>query len=198
MRLARRTGELRAPATGETDRVVTIRTEFRTCGGAAGRCGRGGVMTDLLEERSRGKAYGEDLRRRAVVAVLERGMTLQAASRQFDVSWRSIASWIKRYRERGDLRPDPRGGDLQSWRIEAERGADRAPAGTAAVAQHPRDPRQAGRRGPRVRNLHRAALPETPRPRTRTPPCSPRDPVRRQTPGRAAQVTADCARGAGG
>ena len=78
-------------------------------------------MTDLLEERSRGKAYGEDLRRRAVVAVLERGMTLQAASRQFDVSWRSIASWIKRYRERGDLRPDARGGDLQSWRIEAER-----------------------------------------------------------------------------
>ena len=78
-------------------------------------------MTDLLAERNRGRALGEDLRRRAVAAVLDDGMTKAAAGRRFGVHPKSIARWVKRYRERGDLRPDPRGGDLQSWRIEAER-----------------------------------------------------------------------------
>ena len=78
-------------------------------------------MTDLLAERSRGRAFGEDLRRRAVAAVLDDGLTKAAAGRRFGVHPQSIARWVKRYRERGDLRPDPRGGDLQSWRIEAER-----------------------------------------------------------------------------
>ena len=74
-----------------------------------------------MKAQSRGRAYGEDLRRRAVAAVLEEGMSLAAAGRQFGVHWRSVACWVRRYRERGDLRPDARGGDRQSWRIEAER-----------------------------------------------------------------------------
>ena len=78
-------------------------------------------MTESMKRRSRGKAYGEDLRRRAAAAVLEEGMSLAAAGRQFDVHWRSVARWVRRYREHGDLRPEPKGGDRRSWRIEAER-----------------------------------------------------------------------------
>ncbi len=78
-------------------------------------------MTDLLAGRSRGRAFGEDLRRRAVAAVLDEGMTRVAAGRRFGVHPKSIARWVERYRERGHVRPDARGGDLQSWRIEAER-----------------------------------------------------------------------------
>ena len=78
-------------------------------------------MTESMKRQSRGRAYGEDLRRRAAAAVLEEGMSLAAAGRQFDVNWRSVSRWVKRYRERGHLRPDPKGGDLRSWRIEAER-----------------------------------------------------------------------------
>ncbi len=78
-------------------------------------------MTESMKAQSQGRAYGEDLRRRAVAAVLEEGMSLAAAGRQFGVHWRSVARWVRRYRDRGDLRPDARGGDLRSWRIEAER-----------------------------------------------------------------------------
>ena len=79
-------------------------------------------MTDARKAYLRGKAYGEDLRRLAVTAVLEKGMSLAAAGRQFDVSRSSVTRWVARWRERGgDLRADARGGDLQSWRIEAER-----------------------------------------------------------------------------
>ena len=78
-------------------------------------------MTDLLAGRSQGLAFGEDLRRRAVAAVLDEGMTRAAAGRRFGVHPQNISRWVKRYRERGHLRPDPRGGDSRSWRIEAER-----------------------------------------------------------------------------
>ena len=78
-------------------------------------------MTDLLAERSRGQAFGEDLRRRAVAAVLDEGMTMAAAGRRFGIDPKNIARWVKRYRKRGHVRADARGGDLQSWRIEAER-----------------------------------------------------------------------------
>ena len=78
-------------------------------------------MTDTREAYLRGRAYDEDLRRLVVTAVLEKGMSQAAAGRQFDVSRSSIARWVERWRERGDLRADARGGDLQSWRIEAER-----------------------------------------------------------------------------
>ncbi len=73
------------------------------------------------EAYPRRRAYGEDLRRLAVTAVLEEGMSLAAAGRRFGVSDMSVASWVKRWHERGHLRPDAKGGDRKSWRIEAER-----------------------------------------------------------------------------
>ena len=78
-------------------------------------------MTESMKRRPRGKAYDEDLRRRAVAAVLEEGMSQAAAGRLFHVHRLSVGRWVSRYRERGHLRPDPKGGDLRSWRIEAER-----------------------------------------------------------------------------
>ena len=78
-------------------------------------------MTDTLAERRRGRAVGEDLRRRAVAAVVEKGMSARAAGRLYDVGGDSVALWVRRFRERGQLRADRQGGDRRSWRIEAER-----------------------------------------------------------------------------
>ena len=78
-------------------------------------------MTDILAERRRGRAVGEDLRRRAVAAVVEKGMSARAAGRLYDVGGDSVALWVRRFRERGQLRADRQGGDRRSWRIEAER-----------------------------------------------------------------------------
>ena len=76
-------------------------------------------MTDLLTERRRGKPAGEELRRRAVAAVLEKGMSGHAAAQHFEVSDRSVWRWVRRYRERGHLRDGPRPG--RPSRIEPER-----------------------------------------------------------------------------
>ena len=76
-------------------------------------------MTEGLMERGRGATVGEDLRRRAVAAVLERGMSARAAARHFEVSHTAVARWIKRYRQRGHLRPDRSPG--RPSRTEAER-----------------------------------------------------------------------------
>ena len=76
-------------------------------------------MTDMLTERRPGKSVGEELRRRAVAAVLEKGMTGRAAALLFEVSEPSIWRWIKRYRERGHLRDAPKSG--RPSRTEPER-----------------------------------------------------------------------------
>ncbi len=55
---------------------------------------------NMTEAYPRRRAYGEDLRRLAVMAVLEEGMSLAAAGRRFGVSGVSVASWVKRWRER--------------------------------------------------------------------------------------------------
>ena len=67
-------------------------------------------MSATLTERRRGSPVGEDLRRRAVAAVLERGMSAGAAARHFEVSRMSVWRWVERYRQRGHLRADPRPG----------------------------------------------------------------------------------------
>ena len=77
-------------------------------------------MKDMTVVRRRGHAVGEHLRRRAVAAVLERGMTLRAAARLYEVSDSSICVWVQRFRERGHVRPDRQGGGGVS-RIEPER-----------------------------------------------------------------------------
>ena len=71
-------------------------------------------------ERRQGCAIGEHLRRRAVAAVLEKGMSMRAAARLYEVSESSVYLWVQRFRERGHVRPDRQGGGGVS-RIEPER-----------------------------------------------------------------------------
>ena len=67
-------------------------------------------MTDGLGGRRPGKAVGEDLRRRAVAAVLERGMSYRKAAQKFEVSETSVLRWVRRFRARGDVRAYRQGG----------------------------------------------------------------------------------------
>ena len=78
-------------------------------------------MTNELTERKRGRPAGEGLRRRAVAAVLEKGMSGHAAARQFEVSETSVRRWIARYLERGHMRDDPRPGRPSVTEPERER-----------------------------------------------------------------------------
>ncbi len=64
------------------------------------------TTTDGLARPPRGKAAGEDLRRRAVAAVLEEGMTYKAAGKRFGVGSTSIFRWAARFRARGHVRAD--------------------------------------------------------------------------------------------
>ncbi len=77
------------------------------------------AMTGGMAGPRPGKAVGEDLRRRAVAAVLERGMSFEAAGRQFEVAASSVFRWVRRFREQGNFKPGrPRG---RPSRIEPER-----------------------------------------------------------------------------
>ena len=58
----------------------------------------------------KGKAVSEDLRRRAVAAVLDDGMPVRGAARKFDVSAGSVHRWLGRFRARGHVRADRDGG----------------------------------------------------------------------------------------
>ena len=75
---------------------------------------------DILEVSRRGHAIGMELRRRAVAAVLEEGMSTRAAAARFGLNSSSVSRWVKRFRERGHVRPDARGGGRRS-QVEAER-----------------------------------------------------------------------------
>ncbi len=59
--------------------------------------------TDGLAGPKPGRAVGEDLRRRAVAAVVKRGMSFEAAARQFEVGASSVFRWVRRFREQGDF-----------------------------------------------------------------------------------------------
>ncbi|MYE02638.1 MAG: transposase [Alphaproteobacteria bacterium] len=72
-----------------------------------------------LGKQPRGRPVSEDLRGRAVAAVLEGGMSAAAAARHFGLGERTVRGWVKRFRERGHVRPDPMGGSIS--RIEPER-----------------------------------------------------------------------------
>ena len=76
-------------------------------------------MADELAGPRPGKAVGEDLRRRAVAAVLERGMSYREAGLKFEVGPVSVYRWVQRFLERGHVRADPR--RRPPSRIERER-----------------------------------------------------------------------------
>ena len=69
--------------------------------------------------RRRGGPVGEELRSLAVAAVVEDGMSVSAAARRFGLSRDSVGSWVKRFRERGHVRPERMGGSAS--RIEPHR-----------------------------------------------------------------------------
>ena len=77
-----------------------------------------GRMGALGKQRP-GCPVSEDLRGRAVAAVLEGGMSAAAAARHFGLGATTVRKWVRRFRERGHVRPDPMGGSVS--RIEPER-----------------------------------------------------------------------------
>ncbi len=74
---------------------------------------------DAPEKSGQGRAVGMALRSRAVAAVLEEGMSARAAAARFGLAERSVRRWVGRFRERGHVRADARGGSTS--RVEAER-----------------------------------------------------------------------------
>jgi transposase len=66
-------------------------------------------------------ALSDDLRERVVKAVVEEGMSRNAAAKRFGVSIPSAVRWVKRFETTGEMSPAPSGGDQRSKRIEAHR-----------------------------------------------------------------------------
>jgi transposase len=68
-----------------------------------------------------GKSLSDDLRVRVVEAV-EAGASRRQAAARFGVSVSSAIRWVRRWRDRGEVRAKPQGGDRRSGRIEAQAG----------------------------------------------------------------------------
>lgn len=66
-----------------------------------------------------GKSLSDDLRVRVVEAVAA-GSSRRAAAARFGVGVSSAIRWVQAWRERGDVRAKPQGGDRRSDRIEAQ------------------------------------------------------------------------------
>ena len=66
------------------------------------------------------KSLSVDFRRRVVDAI-EAGASCRSAAARFGVSVSSAIRWVARDRERGNLEPDKRGGNMRSHRIDAHR-----------------------------------------------------------------------------
>ncbi len=75
-------------------------------------------------------ALSGDLRTRVVEAVIENGLSRNAAAERFGVSVASAVRWVKRFETTGEISPARTGGDRRSDRIEAHRGASRLSAGS--------------------------------------------------------------------
>jgi transposase len=71
--------------------------------------------------RRRVMALSDDLRKRVVDAVLEGGMSRNAAAKRFGVGIASAIRWVWRFQSTGEISPAPTGGDRRSNRIEAHR-----------------------------------------------------------------------------
>ena len=68
-----------------------------------------------------GKSLSDDLRVRVVEAV-EAGTSRRQASARFGVSVSRAFRWVRRWRDQGEGRARPQGGDRRSGRIEAQAG----------------------------------------------------------------------------
>ena len=66
-------------------------------------------------------ALSDDLRKRVMEAVVEGGLSRNAAAKRFDVSIASAVRQVKRCETTGEISPAPSGGDHRSRRIEAHR-----------------------------------------------------------------------------
>ena len=64
-------------------------------------------------------ALSDDLRKRVVDAVVEGGMSRNAAAKRFGVSIASAVRWVCRFNVTGEIYPAPTDGDHRSHRIEA-------------------------------------------------------------------------------
>lgn len=65
-------------------------------------------------------ALSDDLRKRVVEAVIQGGLSRNAAAKRFKVSIASAVRWVKRYETTGKISPAPSGGDRRSGRVEAQ------------------------------------------------------------------------------
>jgi transposase len=61
----------------------------------------------------------DDLRERVVGAVVEGGMSRNAAAKRVGVSIASAVRWVARFKAKGESSPAPMGGDRRSGRVEA-------------------------------------------------------------------------------
>ena len=66
-------------------------------------------------------ALSDDLRERVVEAVVQGGMSRNAAAKRFGVSIASAVRWLQRFGASGEISPAATGGDRRSGRIEAHR-----------------------------------------------------------------------------
>ena len=66
-------------------------------------------------------ALSDDLRERVVAAVVEAGLSRNAAAKRFGVSIASAVRWVARFQTTGGISPAPTGGDRRSHRVEAHR-----------------------------------------------------------------------------
>ncbi len=66
-------------------------------------------------------ALSNDLRERVVEAVVQGGLSRNAAAKRFKVSIASAVRWVKRYETTGKISASPSGGDRRSGRVEAQR-----------------------------------------------------------------------------
>jgi transposase len=81
---------------------------------------------DLLHDIRRAKeaaamALSDDLRERVVSAVVEEGMSRNAAAKRFGVGIASAVRWVARFEATGQVSASPMGGDRRSQRIETHR-----------------------------------------------------------------------------
>ena len=66
-------------------------------------------------------ALSDDLRERVVKAVVDAGMSRNAAAKRFGVGIASAVRWVARFKDKGEISPSPMGGDRRSQRIEFHR-----------------------------------------------------------------------------